>query len=32
MVDKAQTDVDNIIRDIVRDIKEMGQRTTNSGC
>jgi phosphate transport system protein len=26
-VDKAQTDVDNIIRDIVRDIKEMGQRT-----
>ena len=27
MVDKAQTDVDNIIRDIIRDIKEMGQRT-----
>lgn len=26
-MDKAQTDVDNIIRDIVRDIKEMGQRT-----
>ena len=27
MVDKAQTDVDNIIRDIIQDIKEMGQRT-----
>lgn len=27
MVDKAQTDVDNIIRDIIQDIKEMGQCT-----
>ncbi|HIH87291.1 MAG TPA: phosphate signaling complex protein PhoU [Methanosarcinales archaeon] len=27
MVDKTQTDVDNIIRDIIRDIKEMGQCT-----
>jgi len=27
MVDKAQTDVDNIIKDIIQDIKEMGQRT-----
>jgi phosphate transport system protein len=27
MVDKTQTDVDNIIRDIIQDIKEMGQRT-----
>lgn len=27
MVDKAQTDVNNIIRDIIQDIKEMGQCT-----
>ncbi len=27
MVDKTQTDVDNIIRDIIKDIKEMGQCT-----